>query len=359
MGIRGNLHKWIGSFLTDQRPVRVEGALSDWTAVTSGIPQGSVLGPTLFLIFINDLPSVVSSTTALFADDSKVYNPVSTAEEVKAIQKDMDSLYEWSTKWQLPFNKGKCKAMHFGRNNPKAIYKIGDTTVGEVESEKDLGVTIDNNLTFSLHHDLSISKANSRLWLIKRSFRQLKPKSFSLLYKALIRPILEYCSVVTNPILKRDDDRLEKVQRRATKLVEGMSNTTHKDRLKQLKLQTLKYRRKRADVLQVYRIVNQIDKVDTDHFFQQATSSKTRGNGVKIFKRHCKTKTRANTFSQRVVDTWNSLPPEVATAPSLNRFKSALDKHWASDPDRLPSDNTPYTRQFLPNYRDMTERSTS
>ena len=177
MGIRGNLQKWIGSFLTDRRQrVRVEGALSDWTAVTSGIPQGSVLGPTLFLIFINDLPSVVSSTTALFADDSKVYNPVSTAEEVKAIQKDMDSLYKWSTKWQLPFNKGKCKAMHFGRNNPKAIYKIGDTTVGEVESEKDLGVTIDNNLTFSLHHDLSISKANSRLWLIKRSFLSTKAK---------------------------------------------------------------------------------------------------------------------------------------------------------------------------------------
>jgi len=329
-GINSNLLKWIESFLSGRKQcVRVESALSDWADVTSGIPQGSVLGPTLFLLFINDLPSVVSSCSALFADDTKVYSAVSSPDDSDRLQQDINALNEWSECWQLPFNESKCKLIHYGRNNPKYSYKIGNTVIAEVMQEKDLGVTFDPALSFSTHHDMSIAKANSRIGLMRRTFKHLEPKPFLQLYKAIVRPVVEYCSVITNPVFKRDEDRLEKVQRRATKLVSGMADLPYEDRLRQLKLQSLKHRRRRTDVLQIYRIINGIDRVEASHMLIQVTDSRTRSNGYKLFKKHCQTKIRANSFSQRAIDTWNSLPTSVVEAPTLNRFKSALRKHWS------------------------------
>ena len=345
-GVQGKLLDWLESFLSERKQrVRVESALSDWVEVTSGIPQGSVLGPTLFLLFINDLPSTITSISALFADDTKVFRTINSTDDSTELQKDMDALDEWSRTWQMPFNASKCKLIHFGRNNPRCNYTIGGTAIAEVDQETDLGVTFDQTLTFSTHHDKSTKKANSRLGLIKRSFRQLKQKPFVQLYKTLVRPIVEYCSVVTSPVLKRDVDRLEKVQRRATRLVEGMVDRPYSTRLRQLNLQSLKYRRKRADVLQAYRIFNKVDNLEKSQFFKVSSETRTRSNGCKLFKKHCNSKIRANTFSQRVTDNWNSLPKEVVSAPTINRFKSALEKHWKEDPVRFLSNEPEYIRQ--------------
>jgi hypothetical protein len=331
-GIEGNLYSWIESFLTDRRQrVRVDDSLSGWENVTSGIPQGSVLGPSLFLIFINDLPDGVDSITALFADDTKVYRPVNTDSDIQQLQVDIDTLYGWSTKWQLPFNEGKCKLLHYGRNNPKTQYTIGESEISSTVQEKDLGVVFDPTLTFSEHHDKAVAKANSRLGLIKRSFKKLKPKPFVNLYKTLVRPIVEYCTTVTNPVLKRDDINIEKVQRRATKLVEGLQDMSYDDRLKELKLQSLSDRRVRADMLQTFRIIRNIDNLDEDTFFTKAHDTRTRGNGYKLFKKHCNTNIRKNAFSQRTIERWNDLPSEVVSATTINRFKSGLRKHWRND----------------------------
>jgi hypothetical protein len=349
-GIQGNLLKWIVSFLTDRRQrVRVNEALSDWAPVTSGIPQGSVLGPTLFLIFINDLPGVVQATTALFADDTKVFKPVLNQEDANSLQEDLDALHIWSTKWQLPFNESKCKTIHYGRTNPQTKYKIGDTIIGNDTEEKDLGVNFDPSLNISRHHDLTTSKANSRLGIIRRTFRQLKPKPFLQLYKTLVRPVIEYCAVVTNPVLKRDEDRLEKIQRRATKLVTGTEGKTYSERLVELKLDSLEHRRKRADVLQVYRIIQGIDDLQYSHFFTRHQDQRTRSNGQKIFKRQCSTKLRGNAFSQRAISVWNNLPAKVVNVPSLNSCKSALEKHWRYDDDRTLSRKPPTEHRQVPN----------
>ena len=176
-----------------------------------------------------------------------------------------------------------------------------------------------------------ISKANQRVGMIKRSFSKLSCKSLLILYKSLVRPILEYCSSIWYPLYKTDMLEIEKVQRRATKLVPSLKEASYEDRLKTLKLTTLAFRRKRTDILQVYRIINKLDNIDFDTFFTYSTAS-TRGHSLKLEKPRANTNIRANSFSNRVINDWNSLSEETVHAPSLNAFKSALEKEWANDP---------------------------
>ena len=150
---------------------------------------------------------------------------------------------------------------------------------------------------------------------------------FQDLYKSLVRPHLEYCTPVRSPMFKKDSIVLENVQRRATRLVNSLSGLTYENRLRALGIPTLEYRRLRADVVEVYKILNQIDRIDPNKFFTMSNLP-TRGNSLKIFKRRSRLKVRASVFSNRVVDVWNSLPNNVVTAPLLNSFKSRLNNHW-------------------------------
>ena len=224
-GIIGQVQRWIKSFLQGRRQrVRVGEAVSGWKKVTSGIPQGSVLGPTLFVLFINDLPQVVESPVALFADDTKVFREIQSDEDRQKLQQDIDELLIWSKKWQLPFNESKCKVMHYGKTNRKADYNLGGVNIKEVSEEKDLGVTFDQQLRFGTNASKVVAAANSRLGLINRHFRHLDTKPFMNLYKTLVRPKVEYCMTVAQPVFKKDKEKIERVQRRATKLVKGMEN---------------------------------------------------------------------------------------------------------------------------------------
>ena len=181
------------------------------------------------------------------------------------------------------------------------------TEVTRVASENDLGVIFDEKLVFRDHISKKARQANRNLGLIFRSFTYIDKAMFLNLYKSLVCAHLEHAT---------------SVQRRATRLVNALSGRTYEDRLKTLGLPTLEYGRLRADVIQVYKILNQIDRVDVDKFFTMSEMS-TRGNSLKIFKT-----LRCSVFSNRVVDVWNSLPNPVVTAPSLNSFKSRLNKHW-------------------------------
>ena len=149
MGIIGMTRGWIRAFLTGRtQRVRVEREFSSWAQVKSGIPQGSVLVPTLFIMYINDMPDAINSMCQLFADDAKIFKSVRATDDNKKLQDDLDSLTEWSTRWQLPFNVEKCKSLHIGRNNRKHIYEMDGKELDQVKEEKDLGVLIDNELKF-------------------------------------------------------------------------------------------------------------------------------------------------------------------------------------------------------------------
>ena len=170
----------------------------------SGIPQGSVLGPILFVLFINDMPEAVESLCLLFADDAKLFRNVNLRDEVshKLLQRDIEKLAEWSEKWQLPFNTGKCKCLNIGNSDPCQRYRMKGQKLEQISEEKDLGVIVDKELKFHTQSAAATKKANSRLGIIRTSFAYIVWKMLSLLYTSLVRPHLEYGNVVWGPSSK-------------------------------------------------------------------------------------------------------------------------------------------------------------
>ena len=219
----------------------------------SGIPQGSVLGPILFVLFINELPDMINSTVHIFADDTKVY-----IEELPVMMTELS--YKISTvlsngltpAWQLRFNADKCKVLQLGYNNNQYTYDMAGVELQNTPCEKDLGVYIDNKLKFHDHVAHAIDKGNKMLGLIKNTFSCLDEETIPKLYKALVRPHLEYRNVIWHPRFEMDKIAVEKVQRRATKLVPELKHLPYEERLKELKLPSLEHRRRRGDMIHVY-----------------------------------------------------------------------------------------------------------
>jgi len=201
-----------------------------------------------------------------------------------------------------------------------------------IKEEKDLGVYIVDNLKPSLQCTKSSNKAMSVMRLIKRNFRSIDIEEFNLLYKAYIRPHLEYCIQVWSPYLKKDIESLERVQRRATKLVGSLKNKPYEERLKALQLTTLEKRRLRGDLIETYKIVTNKENIDSSQFFHIAdTGHDLRGHSLKLSQSRNTSRVRRMFFSQRVVADWNRLPQYVVDAPSTNAFKNRLDKFWKED----------------------------
>ena len=231
-GISGDTLGWVEAFLSNRHQrVRVEDELSDWIDVTSGIPQGSVLGPILFAIFINDMPEMVESMCKLFADDAKIFRSVDLRDESSNVklQEDLHNLWRWSEKWQLPFNTCKCKVLHIGSNNPCYQYKMNGRKLEKVEEEKDLGVIVDNELKFHKQSAAAVKKANMKLGMIKKSFASLDENILPSLYTSLVRSHLEYGNMIWGPHFKGDVIAVEKVQRRATKLVRPIKDLPYEE----------------------------------------------------------------------------------------------------------------------------------
>ena len=335
VGITSKILGWISNFLDDRyQAVVIKGNKSTCKKVTSGIPQGSVLGPILFVVFINDLPDEVSSYIKIFADDTKIFRIIADINDSADLQADLNTLFEWSRKWQLEFNTSKCTVMHYGSRNIGYEYHLNGLPISESNREKDLGVNFDTSLKFSEHIGIITAKSNSRLGIIKRTFTEITPNIFLPLYKALVRPILEYCSVIWQPMLMKDKIEIEKVQRRATKLVKGISHLDYNERLIALNLDSLHFRRRRTDIIQVFRIIKGIDKIPSDLFFTYHREDRTRGHNLKLFKSSVNNNTRLNSFSQRIINDWNGLNESTVNSDTVNAFKTALKKEWKHHPDR-------------------------
>jgi hypothetical protein len=306
----------------------VEGESSSWLNVLSDVPQGSVLGPLFFIIYINDLPEVVHNHIALFADDAKLFAPVMDDQDQHSMQRDLTELINWSNHWLINFNENKCKVMHLGSNNLCSNYNMDNTELQCTDKERDLGIIVDNRLKLDAHTESQINKASSKLAVIRRSFNYLEPDTFCTLYKSLVRPHLEYCNAITYPRLERQITDLENVQRRATKLVPSLKNLSYIDRLKALNLPTLNYRRNRGDVIEAYKYIHGIYNVSPCPLLLDERVVLTRGHTYKLKKARCNKSVRQHFFVNRVVDKWNQLPDFIVTSPSLNTFKNRLDSFW-------------------------------
>ena len=199
-GIDGSALQWFCNFLTGRmQRVVLRGTCSSWSPVLSGVPQGTILGPALFILYVNDISSGISSTVKLYADDTKVYREISDiARDTSILQSDLFHLRNWSEVWKLNFNAKKCEIMQVTHNRDKSVPHYSLVLLRErlssVSTVKDLGITISHDLSWSLHVVEVVNKVNKVLGLIKRTIGSVNKEIFSTLYKALVRPILEYAS---------------------------------------------------------------------------------------------------------------------------------------------------------------------
>ena len=309
---------WIDSFLSERHQcVVVNGTKSTSEAVKSGVPQGTVLGPILFLLHINDITENVSSETRLFADDCVCYREINDIEDCKILQRDINRLGEWAEKNGMRFQPVKCNIMRLSRkkNNIDFKYTLKGTELEQVDSIKYLGVNISNNLHWEKHIDEICNKAFKILGLLRRNLSSCPQEVKMLAYKGLIRPILEYASAAWDPHQKFLQDKLERVQNQAARFIAAdYSHDTGSMTkiLKDLKLEPLKERRKKSRLILFCKGLHHQAALPTNILKrpQRTTRNMHSEHFITIPTR---TDTLKASFMPNTVKEWNQLPSEIIT----------------------------------------------
>ena len=323
---------WIGSFLQERTMrVSISGKLSAPRDVTSGVPQGSVLGPILFLIYVNSLMAGAECSWKAFADDFKLSACVPSQAHLdstgSALQRDLNRLFQACGTHNLVLNNTKTVVMRFGDkvDAPRPLYSLGGSELVVVKSYKDLGVVVDDKLRFHGHVRKIVNSAGGLISELLRSTVCRDPKFMVQLFASHIRPIIDYCSCLWNVGWRGDKTLLESLQRRWTRQIHGLSHHAYEDRLKESGLYSVSGRLARLDLIKVWKAFSGNEQVNLDRLFQRARYEGTRGHGLKLSMPRSSTELGRRLLGSRCVFPWNALPADVVESDSLNAFKRKLD----------------------------------
>jgi hypothetical protein len=337
LGIADQLVSWIEAFLMNREQRVVLGNnVSSWVSVTSGVPQGSVLGPTLFAAYVNDLPSLLSNVNKLYADDLKIIAKVESKEDVLDLQSDLNIVSEWCQTWLMDPNTKKCGVMNIGKNNE--VGSIRSYTllnmdgvpepIRHTREERDLGIIMTPDFKFGAQAAHAVSKANRVFGLLKRTFLSRDVELWTSLYRTYVRPHLEFAVSAWNPYLRRDVAILEKVQRRVTRLPTALRSVQYDERLERMGLTTLESRRVRGDLIELFKIIRGEDDIS---WYNEPVWSVPRETKRCQLRREIVSSClqRHNFFTNRTANAWNALPNEIVESESVDVFKSKLDKFYS------------------------------
>ena len=329
---------WIASFLFKRvQRVVVDGDVSDYAPVQSGVPQGTVVGPMLFLIFIDDIKDGITSTTRLFADDCLIYREITSREDAQELQNDIHKLHNWSRQWQMNFNIKKCNIMTI-TNARKNVIKYKYFMNGEPMERTDkidyLGVKITNKLTWDVHINGICGSAKRVLGFLRRTLHHTSKDIRLKAYQTMVRPKVEYASAIWDPHLSNCIEKLEMVQKAGARFV---LNKRHRrtatqesvtQMVRDLQWDTLESRRKKSRLVLLYKTIKQQVAIPAKyHPVPKISNYDIRGNPDQFTAHQPNVNAYKYAFIPRTIEDWNELSPEATQAKTLEAFKLSLSKN--------------------------------
>ena len=342
IGVSGNLLRWFESYLINRScRVLLNGTTSRWLSTNAGVPQGSILGPLLFLIYTNDIVENIESSIYLFADDTSLLHPIDDPiQSYELLNRDLKTLVDWAHQWRVTFNPSKTEYMLFSyKNQPpttQTLY-LGNSEIKQVHSHTHLGLTFDTKLTWKKHVERINKKALHRLGNIRR-IRYLIPRLTSLnLYKTLVRPILEYADVVFDNMSATLQQKLDSTQREALVITTGAYRRTPTQNLyDDTGLERLTNRRYQHRLSMYYKMVNNLVPTQLRNCLpplvgRNANYNLRQGIPHRRIVPFTRTARFANSFIPKTTNDWNNLSNHVISSPSISCFKQSIKGNFGTE----------------------------
>ena len=324
-GVRGKTLSWIQSFLAGRtQQVTLEGQTSSTSPVTSRVPQGTVLGPLLFLVYINDLPSRVKATPRLFADDCFLYRVINSPEDSQALQEDLDALQQWEKDLLMSFNPDKCEVIRITKKRKPidANYTIHGKELGHTKNAKYLEVLISDTLSWNAHVDTVTEKANNTTAFLRRNLSNCPQHIKDTCYKTFVWPQLEYAATIWDPHTGINIAKLEGAARFVRNDYNYTSSVT--EMMRALEWESLQQRRHQAKSVMMYSIVNSLVDIPSREYLHPQGTVVTRDHQCRFMVPYSRTDTFRMAFFPSAIRLWNQLPESIVNAPSLDVFKTGI-----------------------------------